>query len=86
MHYLKCLLFTVFLAFGYVIAFAGTVKGKVTDAKTGEPLIGATVTLTGSGKKLTTSVNLDGSYIFRNVPVGKYKIKINFAHWCLCCI
>ena len=79
MHYLKCLLFTVFLAFGYVIAFAGTVKGKVTDAKTGEPLIGATVTLIGSGKKLTTSVNLDGSYIFRNVPVGKYKIKINFA-------
>ena len=78
MYYLKSLLFIIFLSF-CIGTFAGIVKGKVTDAKTGEPLIGATVTLTGNGKKLTTSVNLDGSYTFRNVPVGKYKVKINFA-------
>ncbi len=78
MYHLKSLLFIIFLSF-CIGAFAGIVKGKVTDAKTGEPLIGATVTLTGNGKKLTTSVNLDGSYTFRNVPVGKYKVKINFA-------
>ena len=74
----KCWLFIVFLALS-VGAYAGTVKGKVTDSKTGEPLIGATVTLVGGGKTRTTSVNLDGSYTFRNVPVGSYKIKINFA-------
>ena len=78
MHYLKCLLTVAFFAL-CIGTFAGTVKGKVTDSKTGEPLMGATVTLTGSGKKLTTSVNLDGTYVFRNVPVGSYKIKINFA-------
>ena len=78
MRYVKCWLIGVLLAFS-VGAFAGTVKGKVTDSKTGEPLIGATVTLVGGGKTRTTSVNLDGSYAFRNVPVGSYKIKVNFA-------
>jgi len=78
MNYLKYTLLTVFLAFCLGVS-AGTIKGKVTDSKTKEPLIGATVTLIGSSKKLTTSVNLDGTYIFRNVPVGSYKIKINFA-------
>ena len=78
MRYVKCLLFVVFLAFS-VGAYAGTVKGKVTDSKTGEPLIGATVTLVGGGKTRTTSVNLDGTYTFRNIPAGSYKVKINFA-------
>ena len=78
MSYLKSWLFAIFLAFS-IGAFAGTIKGKITDAKTGEPLIGATVTLVGGGKKLTTSVNLDGSYTFRNVPAGSYKLKVNFG-------
>ncbi len=78
MSYLKSWLFVVFLALS-IGAFAGTVKGKITDSKTGEPLIGATVTLVGNGKKLTTSVNLDGSYTFRNVPTGSYKLKVNFG-------
>jgi len=78
MRYVKCWLLVVFIAFS-VGVFAGTVKGKVTDSKTGEPLIGATVTLVGGGKTRTTSVNLDGTYTFRNVPIGNYKVKINFA-------
>jgi len=60
-------------------SFAGIIKGKVLDAKTGEPLVGATILLEGGGKKLSTSANLDGSYILKNVPVGNYSIKIIYS-------
>ncbi len=54
---------------------AQTIRGKVTDATTGEPLVGATVKLEGT--KFSTIVNLDGSYNFKNLPVGNYEIKIS---------
>ena len=53
---------------------AQTIKGKVLDAVTGEPVIGATVTLKDT--KFSTIVNLDGSYSFKNIPPGKYDLKV----------
>lgn len=55
---------------------AQTIKGKVTDSSTGEPLIGATITLSGTTEK--TLVRLDGSYVFKNVKPGTYQIGIDF--------
>ena len=78
MRYLKYFFLITLVAFS-IASFAGTVKGKILDSKTGEPLIGATVILSSENKKLTTTVNLDGSYTFRNVPVGSYKLKVKFA-------
>jgi outer membrane receptor protein involved in Fe transport len=62
-------LFGICLAF---LAHAGTIKGKIRDSKTGEPMTGATVKLEPS--HLTTSVQLDGTFSFRHVPAGKYRI------------
>jgi hypothetical protein len=72
------------LVFLSVAVFAGEpfqdiVKGKVTDSKTGESLIGATVTLIGTNKSYTTTTALDGYYQFKNIPFGKYSIKIEFV-------
>jgi len=58
--------------------YAGTVKGKIVDKKTKEPLIGATVELISGDKKYRTVVNLDGSYILKNLPAGKYQVTIQF--------
>lgn len=58
-------------------AFSQTIKGKAFDAKTGDPLIGAAVHLEGT--KYTTVVNLDGSYVFKNVKPGEYKIEIDIV-------
>ena len=60
-------------------AFAGVIKGKVTDAKTTEPLYGASVLLETNGKSFITVVNLDGSYSFKNIPAGKYSITISYT-------
>jgi outer membrane receptor protein involved in Fe transport len=53
----------------------GSIKGRVYDKQTGEPLSGATVHLEDT--KYYTVVNLDGSYTFKNLHDGNYKIEIS---------
>ena len=49
------------------------VRGIVTDAKTGEPLIGATVTVKGTA--LATATDIDGAFQFKDVsPDAKLKV------------
>ena len=63
-HLLLLFLFTS-LCFS---ATAQTLKGNVSDAKTGETLIGAIVHIEHNNTAFNTSVKLDGSYVFNNVP------------------
>lgn len=58
----------------HMVLHAQTIKGNITDTKTGETLIGATVTIEKSDFKQSTTVKLDGSYLFKNVPAGTYKL------------
>lgn len=70
---LKNFLFILFLAIS-TLASAQSIRGKVTDATTGEPLVGATVKLEGT--RFASIVNLDGSYHFKNIPDGNYEVKV----------
>jgi hypothetical protein len=54
------------------LSFAGTIKGKIRDSKTGEPMTGATVTLEHT--HYVTTVQLDGTFTFRHIPAGKYEL------------
>lgn len=64
-----------FLLIG-VGAQSQTLKGKVVDVNTGEPLVGAVVKLEGTS--LGAIVKLDGSYSFTKLNPGTYTIKISF--------
>ena len=68
-----CLLvsFVVSMAHGY------NVKGIVTDAKTGEVLIGATVYIKASNKG--TATGLDGSFSLLGLSRGEHKIACSFV-------
>jgi outer membrane receptor protein involved in Fe transport len=57
------------------LSFAGTIKGKIRDSKTGEPMTGATATLANT--RYTTTVGLDGSFTFRHIPAGKYLVRVS---------
>ena len=57
------------------LSFAGTIKGKIQDSKTGEPMTGATVILART--HYTTTVQLDGTFTFRHIPAGKYEIVVS---------
>ncbi|SFQ19640.1 iron complex outermembrane recepter protein [Hymenobacter arizonensis] len=53
----------------------GPVSGTVTDARTGEPLPGATVLLDGAAGPATSTT---GSFSLPAVPVGRHELRISF--------
>jgi TonB-dependent receptor len=68
----------LFLLGGCLSSFAQTIKGSVTDSKTGETLIGATVHIERGSAVFNTTVRLDGTYQFKNIPAGSYKLQVRF--------
>jgi len=60
-------------------AQSATIKGRVLDAATSQPVPYATVTLNQEGKLITGhSTNDQGQYELGNVPAGSYLLKIGF--------
>jgi outer membrane receptor protein involved in Fe transport len=53
----------------------GDLKGRVTDARTGEPVVDAVVSLKGT--HFTTRTGLDGSYALKNIPDGAYTLVVS---------
>src|SRR5579871_1333694 len=72
----KNCLYRVILSFLMILfftsAYTQTLKGKVFDTRSGEPMTGATVMLEHT--HYTAVVGLDGAFVFRNVPAGRYEI------------
>jgi len=60
-------------ASGVLAGTTGKIVGKVTDAKTGEGLPGANVTLVGT--RMGAATDLDGSFVIINIPVGTYAVQ-----------
>jgi len=77
----RSLLLFSFLFATILSSNAQVIKGKITDAKTGEALTGATVQIDQSGIKHYTAANLDGSYSFRNLKAGTYIVRANFVSY-----
>lgn len=55
----------------------GKIAGTVTDANTGEPLIGATVIVVGT--KLGAKTDFDGNFVILNVPPGVYEVRATYV-------
>ncbi|MFZ3136431.1 MAG: CARDB domain-containing protein [Thermodesulfovibrionales bacterium] len=56
----------------------GTIKGAVKDASSGQPLSGATITVTGSYNGSTLSES-DGTFSFTNVPPGTVTLTVSMS-------
>lgn len=54
----------------------GRIRGRVTDAKTGQTLIGANIVVEGTMLGAATDVN--GEYLISNVPAGKQTLVISY--------
>ncbi|HWP82581.1 MAG TPA: TonB-dependent receptor [Bacteroidota bacterium] len=60
------------------VVFGGTtgkVAGRVKDASSGEPLIGANIVLEGT--TLGAATDVEGYYVILNVPPGKYNVIVS---------
>ncbi|WP_428329338.1 TonB-dependent receptor domain-containing protein [Mucilaginibacter sp.] len=76
-------LFILIIVSSFGLAYSqGSVKGIISD-QTGQPLIGATVTLHNktTQTKQYTSVGLDGSYLFKNLSNGKYTVSAKYISY-----
>lgn len=72
-----------YMLFGFLIisfhVFAqstGTIKGKVIDGRTKEPLIGTNVLILGTERGASTNIN--GEFVIMNVPVGTYRLRFSY--------
>ncbi|MDR6941064.1 TonB-dependent receptor [Mucilaginibacter pocheonensis] len=72
--YLQTLLFMLLCV---TAANATKLKGHVYDRKTGEPMVGATVSLDKTGKATTTG--LDGSFELKDVPKGSFSLRVSYV-------
>src|SRR5690606_38806318 len=54
----------------------GRIQGRVTDAQTGQPLVGASVIVVGTNYGNIT--NEEGYYFINNVPAGVHDIQAQF--------
>jgi hypothetical protein len=67
------LLFFSNITFQVIAGTTGKISGKVTDAKTKEPLFGVNVIVQGTTYGAATDA--DGNYFIINIPPGTYNIK-----------
>lgn len=66
----------VFLLPLALYAQKGSITGKVTNAKTGEALVGANIVIQGTALGAATGIN--GNFVIRNVPIGTYTLGVTF--------
>jgi len=69
-------------ALASVLVFAqgtGKISGTVTDAKTGETLIGVSVKIAGTNKGVGTDV--EGKYVLGGLTSGKYQIEVSYISY-----
>lgn len=67
------------LLFSAVAIFAetGTIKGKIVDSVTGEPLIGASVLVESTSNGVATDI--DGNYVIRNVSATTHNLVVTYV-------
>lgn len=70
---LKTALFILLAGMNVFAGTTGKIAGRVIDAKTKEPLMGANILLAGSS--LGAASDIDGNYFIINIPPGRYQIK-----------
>ncbi len=72
----KYFLALFFLLFVSLSAFSQSISGTVTDAETGDPLLGVTIILKNTNKGVVT--DFDGNYTINNVEPGDYTIDLSY--------
>ncbi len=60
----------------------GTIRGKMTDAQTGETLIGANVVIKNPYKG--AMADIDGNYSLENLAPGSYEVTGSFIGYTRC--
>lgn len=74
------LLIVLFIASTPVQGASGNVNGII-ENEIGQSVSSANVTLYGDGLNKTVNTDVSGSYEFKNIPYGKYNLKVNHTKY-----
>lgn len=78
LHLLVAMLLTISFVNSALAVKLPEIKGKVIDAKTNEPLSGATIYI--SDLKATTISNASGEFLIKNIPAkGKFLVEVRYV-------
>ena len=69
----------VFMQLSVMLYSQNTIKGVVTDAETGETIIGCNIMLQGT--TIGTITGMDGEYAFNNIPSGTYNVIYSYISY-----
>ncbi len=69
------ILFLILSAFAQQENF-GTIRGVVTDAETGDPLIGVNIVVIGT--YLGASTDMDGFFVIKDIKPGEYTLEVSY--------
>ena len=70
------IIFILTILFASDLIYSQSIKGKITDAGNSEPLVGATVKVTG--KPLGALADLDGNYEITDIDPGVYTMEFSY--------
>ncbi len=71
------MLLAVILNLAVIAQSTGRISGKITDAQTGEPLAGATVSLRNGNANAVT--DNQGKFVLNNLKAGRYSVVVSFV-------
>lgn len=71
------LLFTGLHLQGFSQKLTQTIRGKVIDQESQVPVFGASVLIIGTDPLLGSSTDMEGSFVIKDVPVGRHSLKIS---------
>ncbi|MDR1610743.1 MAG: carboxypeptidase-like regulatory domain-containing protein, partial [Candidatus Symbiothrix sp.] len=74
-----CFVFILWALAITLSAKTGTVTGIISDKKTGEGIIGASVLIENTNKGAVTDI--DGKFSIDGIAAGKYKVKISYLSY-----
>jgi len=78
-HLLSLLLVILLSTITLAQEITQTIRGRITDAESRLPLIGANVVLLSDTINFTgTTADIDGYYKLENVSLGRHKLRITF--------
>ncbi len=74
-----CFLATLLASFASAQQFTNTIKGKVIDKDSRQPLIGVNILLLNSNPLRSANTDENGDFKIENVPVGRQSLKFSYV-------
>jgi hypothetical protein len=78
---LRSLVFVVLSIPSLLFCQTGSIRGQVTDARTGEPLVGANVVIVGLKPGHGAATDVNGMFRMNKVPPSEYVVRASYIDY-----